>query len=541
YAAYPAAGYVVSAGSHTLTAQNANGCISAITNITVNAQPATPTAPTVNVVQPTCAVATGTITINSATAGLTFSLDGVAYAAYPASGYVVAAGPHTLRAQNASGCISAVTNITVNAQPAAPSAPVVGIITQPTCTLPTGSVALNGLPASGTWTITRSPGAVATTGSGTSTTISGLAPGTYTFTVAILGCTSSASASVLVNAVPAAPTAPVVGIITQPTCTLPTGSVVLSGLPASGSWTITRSPGAVITTGTGTSTTISGLAAGTYTFTVRNAAGCTSASSANVVVIQPTNCGPVDPNKCYYVRNVNSSLYLDISSSSININAKAVQWSFDAQRLSERWRFTKVETISGVDYYTITNLNSNLVLSGDNGAISGGSLKAIQTAYFGADWQKWSITVSGTALIFTNKFYGLTLSVKSNSKDKGADVVVVNSNRSQTWVVSEGGCPSLVKTIEQPIVVAKSLKVEIEIKAYPNPSHDYFTLIVKGNDLSTPVSVRILDVNGRVLSIHQPGINTSLKVGETRWSSGIYFAEVTQGELRKVVRLIKAD
>jgi PKD repeat protein len=40
----------------------------------------------------------------------------------------------------------------------------------------------------------------------------------------------------------------------------------------------------VTTTGTGTSTTITGLSAGTYTFTVSNASDCISAATANVVI-----------------------------------------------------------------------------------------------------------------------------------------------------------------------------------------------------------------------------------------------------------------
>src|SRR4029450_2873361 len=84
YAAYPAGGYTgLASGPHTVTAQNAAGCISPVANATVAAAPATPAAPTLAVIDPTCAVATGTITITSVTAGLTFSLDGGAYAAYP--------------------------------------------------------------------------------------------------------------------------------------------------------------------------------------------------------------------------------------------------------------------------------------------------------------------------------------------------------------------------------------------------------------------------------------------------------------------------
>jgi len=81
------------------------------------------------------------------------------------------------------------------------------------------------------------------------------------------------------------PSAPTVAT-TQPTCTLSTGSIVLSGLPASGTWTLTRSPGAIQTTGTGTSTTISGLASGNYTYTVFNGS-CTSVASSSVIITSP--------------------------------------------------------------------------------------------------------------------------------------------------------------------------------------------------------------------------------------------------------------
>ena len=177
---------------------------------------------------------------------------------------------------------------------AMPSAPLVGVITQPTCSLATASVVLNGLSAIGTWTLTRSPGGVITTGTGTSTTVAGLVTGTYTYTVAIAGCTSIASANVVINSQPSTPTAPVVGTVTQPTCSVSTGSVILNGLPATGIWTIVRSPDGSITTGTGNTSTISGLPNGTYTFTVTNSSGCISGASSNVV-ISPQSSTPGAP------------------------------------------------------------------------------------------------------------------------------------------------------------------------------------------------------------------------------------------------------
>lgn len=84
------------------------------------------------------------------------------------------------------------------------------------------------------------------------------------------------------------PSPPIIDTITQPDCTLATGSVILSGLPSSGTWTLTRNGTSTATTsGTGTSTTILGLSAGTYTFAVSNGT-CFSGTSGNVVMIAPT-------------------------------------------------------------------------------------------------------------------------------------------------------------------------------------------------------------------------------------------------------------
>ena len=83
----------------------------------------------------------------------------------------------------------------------------------------------------------------------------------------------------IINSVPTVPNA---GTITQPNCVTSTGSLVLSGLPAT--WTLNRTGSSSATTsGTGTSTTISGLAAGTYQFTVSNGS-CSSGATSNIVI-----------------------------------------------------------------------------------------------------------------------------------------------------------------------------------------------------------------------------------------------------------------
>ncbi|MBF7093675.1 hypothetical protein IUY40_19310, partial [Flavobacterium sp. ALJ2] len=117
--------------------------------------------------------------------------------------------------------------------------------------------------------------------------ITGLTTGTYNFTVTnAIGCTSLASANVVINAQPATPEKPTANVPTQPTCAEATGSVTLSGLPL-GTWTI--NPGNI--TGNTATKELTGLTAGTYNFTVTNAVGCTSLPSADVVI----NAQPATP------------------------------------------------------------------------------------------------------------------------------------------------------------------------------------------------------------------------------------------------------
>ena len=271
---------------------------SATYTLTVNANPVAPVPGTVT--QPTCALPSGSVLLNSLPASgdwtVTRSPGGITTTGSGTSTTItgLAPGTYNFTVTNALGCISpSSANVVINAQPDTPGAPVIGALTQPTCALSTGSVAVSGLPATGTWTLTRMPGNFSVTGTGTTRTVTGISAGTYTFTVAnAAGCVSPASAEFVINAQPVTPPAPVIGTITHPTCELATGSIVLENMPETGEWTLFRYPGGSSSTGTGSSATISSLAAGTYNFAVRNADGCTSPVSANAVI----NAQPPTPN-----------------------------------------------------------------------------------------------------------------------------------------------------------------------------------------------------------------------------------------------------
>jgi gliding motility-associated-like protein len=293
----------VSNGSHSITVKNSSGCTT--TGVAFQVSCGCVNQPTVSLISTignTCGTTPLTVsgnTFGGSATSVTITENGAGTVSPASSGarpfaftYTPAAGDAgktvviTVTTNNPLGlpCAAAVATYSL-AVAADPPAPLVGVITQPTCTLPTGSVILNSLPATGTWTITRSPGGITTTGTGTSTTISGLSSGTYTFTVTnSSGCISGASANVIITQPSSLPGAPVIGTIVQPTCTVSTGSIILNGLPSTGTWTLTRSPGSIITTGSGTSIAISNLSEGTYSYSVTNSAGCTSQSSNNIVI-----------------------------------------------------------------------------------------------------------------------------------------------------------------------------------------------------------------------------------------------------------------
>ncbi len=79
---------------------------------------------------------------------------------------------------------------------------------------------------------------------------------------------------------------------------------------------------------------------------------------------------------------------------------------------------------------------------------------------------------------------------------------------------------------------------KLDVKVIPNPSTSYFSLVIKGSR-ENPVTVRILDMLGQVIERHEKvASSTVLNVGH-KWAAGSYFAEIRQGDQRKVVKMVK--
>jgi len=82
---------------------------------------------------------------------------------------------------------------------------------------------------------------------------------------------------------------------------------------------------------------------------------------------------------------------------------------------------------------------------------------------------------------------------------------------------------------------------ELSVAVSPNPVINYFNLMIRSNDHNTPVDIRILNTDGKPVTVKNAVMPGNLRIEADRWRSGVYFIEVTQAGKRKVVKLVKAN
>jgi hypothetical protein len=149
-----------------------------------------------------------------------------------------------------------------------------------------------------------------------------------------------------------------------------------------------------------------------------------------------------------------------------------------------------------------------------------------------------SITMNGNPVSFTTQTikgiqYAFFPAAQGNNAyvaDYGSSLRTMAQPVTTTENVSE-------KTTEQPVETAAE---KLEVRVMPNPSNNYFNLVINSNEL-TPVTVRVLDVFGQAVEKHEKIAATgSLKIGRSL-NGGTYFAEITQGSNRKVVKIVKVN
>jgi hypothetical protein len=264
-------------GNYTVTVTNASGCstTSSPTAVTVNAAPTA----TVTAGGPTTFCAGGSVTL-TASAGASYLWSTGATTQSIATN---ATGNYSVTVTNASGCsaTSTPTSVTVNAPP--------------TATITAGGPAT--FCTGGSVTLTASAGASYLWSTGATTqSIVASASGNYSVTVTnAAGCSATSTpTSVTVNAKPATPAITPSG----PTTFCPGGSVTLT---APAGFTYLWSTGA-------TTRAITVSTSGSYTVTVTNAGGCSTASAPTSVTVNATTVITVQPANKTIARNTSTTL-----------------------------------------------------------------------------------------------------------------------------------------------------------------------------------------------------------------------------------------
>jgi hypothetical protein len=230
---------------------------------------------------------------------------------------------------------------------------------------------------------------------------------------------------------------------------------------------------------------------GTYTVTgFTNAAGCDSTATINLLV------------------NITPSL-----SSSLTATA------------THNVQFT----------YTPTSTTDGTTFSWSRAAVTGVSnAAATGSGPLGIITETLLLDNPGGSAIDVKYIYTLTANGCSND-----DTVIVTVNPPppppRTMLVTTI-IKDQVKSADKSAISA----IKLDIAAMPNPTTAYFNLVIK-SDSDIPVTVRVLDIFGKVIEYHEKiAPVTSLRFGQG-WAAGAYYAEVIQGGQRKVLKLMKTN
>jgi predicted esterase len=267
-------------GRYPVTSKN-SVCPSLADTVTISTAKVIPSPPSLTLLQPTCTVATGQITVTSPLdTTLGYSINGSNYQRAPQFA-TVSPGNYNVTVKSSQGCVSSATAAAIHTQPKPPGAPGVTVV-QPTCTTGGGTIRITGAD-----TVDLSYSINGSTYLAQSN-FSNVTSGTYHVTAeTAAGCVSSAVTAV-VNPIEGAPATPTV-VITQPSCTVDVGQITITSPIASGYTYRVQD-----TAGFQPVPLFNNLAPGTYYVAVKTGdGGCVSQPATAVIRPSPALAKPV--------------------------------------------------------------------------------------------------------------------------------------------------------------------------------------------------------------------------------------------------------
>ncbi|TRZ76714.1 MAG: HYR domain-containing protein, partial [Bacteroidetes bacterium] len=340
---------------------------------------APPASPLATLIQPTCAVATGTITVTAPTGtGMTYSIGGN-YQSSPIF-TAVASGTYIVTAKNSAGCVSSGTSVTINGLPSGLALTSASVTTPIHCNGGTSTVTLiatgGTAPIAYTFNgVTNNTGVFGGVSAGTALaysitdvnscgpltgTINVTQPSVLTFgtpVVANIGCQGSNTGVIVVSASGG------------------TGTIVYTILPNVG----TQSPAG----------TFNGLTAQTYIITATDAFGCVKTISVTVttnpdvtpptIICQPNILRSADPGLCQATITIinptatdNCSLQLTVTG--VRSDGLLLSAPYPAGMTTITWTATDGSGNTSASCAQTVTVTSGITANDDTGAVVNGLL-----------------------------------------------------------------------------------------------------------------------------------------------------------------------
>jgi len=496
-------------GTYQVKLLSSRGCDSIATlNLTVREMTK---APSVSVTEPSCS-APGSIKITTPETGLSYSINGTDYINTTGIFDNLVAGTYTVTIKNTQGCISEATVVTLHQPQSQPPVPAVTSpveYCQAVTATPLKAVALPG------HSLRWYTAATAGTASATAPTPSTSSPGqTYYYVSQVNneGC-ESPKAEVVVKTV----ALPVVNIKSSTTCT---GVTTIVATPATGAaneysfvWTVPVGAGIP-----GNVASLNTTTPGNYSVKiVGKTTNCSSASaSLNVTTSGPMSATIPDAKALDSGVNVNTVYIGYKPAEAITISAKVTEGTAP---FSYTWSNGQTTASISVSPTTATIYT---VTVKDAAGCQQTTTKEIKIIDVRCDDKVKICRKKGNS------------SFETECMPQGA---VADQIASGAYL---GECKTGGRILEPGNTVqdAATTMNQLSVGVLPNPSTNYFTLVLKTTS-HEPLQIAIKDEVGRLVETIRPANrNSSVKIGGGYWP-GIYYAEVIQGNKRKVVKLLK--
>jgi Secretion system C-terminal sorting domain/SprB repeat/HYR domain len=282
--------------------------------------------------------------------------------------------------------------------------------------------------------------------------------------------------------------------------------------------------------------------AGSYNFTVTDARGCTKSVSITIAPA-PAGQNPCTPAYLEAAKTYNPSVFCIAS---VNLCSAATYTVPSFIQVTDgnagnHWAELKYTTPSGQNITLLYQGGSSQANPSGNTQINLGKRWNYKGAYLNYNGSIPPNQTS-TGLQVGQTFQATTVSLKVNGSSQFG-------RTEGTLALVSQGCSVARGTESGEVVIAKKQNLEIIaedemiLNVMPNPSRSYFNLSIKTTDNTTPIHVRFMDINGKLLSVFN-NVNTfkgstPLRIEADLLPAGVYVAEVTQGNQRKSVKMIK--